>query len=156
MKQHNVIKKKAKLSKFVLVALRELTISKTYSFKWICTKFLCLVRVKFVHRYTVADSCKSHGKKKSSCRCQSKWSHFSKKKHNQRINWKYQQLFFFHYCSKFSNKINNSKTLKCSKWTINASSSACRKVHFTVHLHSINKKHMKSCQFVLYFWRKNP
>lgn len=41
--------------------------------------------------------------------------------------------------------------LNCSKWTISAKSSTYKKVHFTVHLHSVNEIHMKIANWVFIF-----
>lgn len=41
--------------------------------------------------------------------------------------------------------------LNCLKWTTSASSSTYKKVHFTVHLHSIKKIHMKICKLFCIF-----
>lgn len=45
--------------------------------------------------------------------------------------------------------------LNCSKWTTSANSSTYKKVHFTVHLHSVNEIRMKSCQLGFYFLRQS-
>lgn len=45
---------------------------------------------------------------------------------------------------------NLKNYLNCSKWTISAKSSTNKKVPFTVHLHSVNEIHMKSCKLGLY------
>lgn len=41
--------------------------------------------------------------------------------------------------------------LNCLKWTISAKSSTYKKVHFTVHLHSVNEIHTKSCKLGGFF-----